>query len=289
MKKSKNQIKGFVIICVVILTIFAGCVEQFERIGQQRDVAKPYREDILDVFENNIETEMISIDFSTFNGYIEVYLWEDDMYKIEVTKWAKAETPEKAKTAAENLEVTFLENIKDETTTVRLKVKPEEDTGADIVAYFPKKAFDTVELSSLNGHLKMDEVTASRVFLETTNGSIEVYITADDIDVKTVNGGIRGFYQGDWADIETVNGDINIQVGSSGVYTISNANGDINMTVDGDFTFDLEISHGRISVSADEVAYTLDYKDHKKGSTAEESDITITASTANGSITVTKK
>lgn len=281
-KETKRRIQGSALVCAVIVSILAGCVEQRE------DVIKPYTEEILEVLENTIETEKISIDFTTKNGYIEIHFWENNTYKIEVNKWAKGETSEDAQTMAETLQVDLSEETKAQTTTVRLKVEFIEDTGADITAYLPMKSFDTVELSSLNGYVKMEEITASYVFLETTNGSIEAHITGDDIRVKTINGGIKGFYQGDDVDITTVNGDITIQAGSAGVFDVSTVNGDIDMTVDSDFTFDLEISYGKISVRADEVMYTLNSRTRKKGSTAEDTHVLITASTVNGSLTVTK-
>ncbi len=287
MRKGNNlSIKSA--IAAVILLVFAGCVDQLRQIEQHEDVSKPYTEEILEISENTIETDKISLDFTTCNGFMEIHLWEKESYKIEVNKWAKGETSEEAKTLAETLQVTLSEEIKGQTTTIRVKAEFKKDTGTDITAYLPRKAFDIVELSSINGYLETEEITASYVSLETVNGSIEAHVTADSIRVRTVNGGIKGFFQGDDIDISTVNGDIAIQAGSVGVFDISTVNGDIDMTVDSDFTFDLEISHGKISVRADGVTYTLDTKTHKKGSTAEDANVSVKASTANGSIAVAK-
>ncbi len=288
-KEHTTLVRGSVIACAVVLSIFAGCVEQLRELQQQEEVTKPYIEEALEVFENNIGTEEISIDFTTKNGYIEVHLWEKESYRIEVNKWARAETAEEAKTMAENLQANLSEQTETLKTTLRLEVEFTKDTGGDIRAYLPEKSFDTVELTSLNGYVTMEEVTASYVALESVNGSIEAYLTSDNIRVKTVNGGIKGFYQGDDVDISTVNGDVDIQAGSEGAFNVSSVNGDIDVVVDSDFSFDLEISHGKISVGADEVVYTLDLKTHKKGSTAEEPHVSLKAVTVNGSITVTKK
>jgi DUF4097 and DUF4098 domain-containing protein YvlB len=286
--KINNSLKGSVIACVVILLILAGCVEQFREFEQQQEVIKPYTEEHLEILENAIETEKISIDFTTKNGYIEIHLWEKDTYRIEVNKWAKGETAEKAKAAAEELQVTLSEQTKAQTTMIRLNVAFIKDTGADITAYLPRKSFDIVELSSLNGYLEMEEITASYVTLETTNGSIKAYLTADNIRVETINGGIKGSYQGDDINLTTVNGDITIQAGAAGVFDVSTVNGDIDMTVGSDFDFDLETTYGKISVTADDVVYTLDDRIHKKGSAGEDTKMFITASTVNGSLAVTK-
>jgi DUF4097 and DUF4098 domain-containing protein YvlB len=287
-KEYKPKITGIVMTCVVLLSICAGCINQRERLNQGEDVIKPYREEATEVLENTVETEKISIDFTTVNGYIKVHLWENDRYRIEVNKWAKAETAQKAKDLAEMVRADLTEKIEAHTTIVTLNVEYIEDTGADIIAYLPKISFDTLELSSTNGYLEIEDATASRCHLNTINGAVDVCVTADDIHVSTINGGIKGFFQGDAVTVTTINGDINIQVGFVGVFDVFNTNGDIDITTASDFSFDLEVSSGTISVSADKVIYTRDYKDRKKGSTAEEPGVFITASTVNGSITVTK-
>ncbi|KYK28764.1 MAG: DUF4097 family beta strand repeat protein, partial [Theionarchaea archaeon] len=265
-------------VCILLL----GCIDQSEKVSMLP------REEVLEIFESNIEGEEISVDFLLYNGYIEVNLWDKQSYRIEATKWARATTSEDAKRTAEDVKVDFSEET--ETGGVTLVIETEEsiNAGVEITAFLPRASFETVDLSIFNGDIQVEEVTATTVSLVTINGDIKASVTADDIKVKTSNGKIRGFYQGNQVIIETTNGRIDIECGYSGEYDVETFNGDIDIVVNGDFKFNLETTVGEITVEADGVVYTLDDKDHKKGYTAEDYTVIITASTVS-SITVLKQ
>jgi DUF4097 and DUF4098 domain-containing protein YvlB len=283
------------VLLLVSLILCGGCVDQGVPL---------VKEEVLEVFEGSTQAE-ISLDFVTHNGYIDIYLWDSETYTIEATKWARAATSSAAKEKAENIQVNFSEREESGGITLNLEVIHEiNNTGANISVYLPKKSFGTVDLSSTNGHVTTEEITASDVSLTTTNGHIKASVTADDIRVTSTNGSIDGYYQGEDVYLKTTNGGIDVQCGDGGTYTVVTTNGSvsiqagsrgdidistsnarINVTVAGDFAFDLRTSNGRITIDADTVTYTLDSRDHKKGSTAEEFDISITASTSNGDIT----
>ncbi len=300
MRKKENPIRASAIICVGYAVLFsiAGCVEQ-RGIGP-RDVSKPYKEEVTEIFEGTVEAGALSLDVGTYNGFIDIHLWDNQEYKIEVNKWARASTSAKAKENVESIDVDFSAGR-----TLELDVKEIRDAGANITVYIPKTTFGTIDLSTSNGHIITEEMTASDILLKTSNGSITAYVTADDITIKTSNGSIEGFFQGDTVDIETSNGSIDITCGDGGEYSVetsnakvaittgsqgdfdvSTSNGSIDITATGGFTFDLKTSNGSIQITAGEVTYTQDEKTHKKGSTAEEPAISITASTSNSSITV---
>ncbi|MBU7016060.1 MAG: DUF4097 family beta strand repeat protein [Theionarchaea archaeon] len=277
------------------IILFMGCLDQGSGILQ--------KEEILLTFENPISGE-ISLDFTTFNGYIEVYLWDDQTYKIDVNKWARASTSREALRRAEALNVDFSETGG----TLAVKVEQENNTGADIKAYLPKSTFDEIELDTTNGYIQVEDITASSASLETTNGFIEASIHAEDIRVETTNGRIGGFYQGnnvkistangridvecgDGGDytLETTNGSVEVQLGSQGNFDISTTNGSASVTVKGDFSFDLKTTNGAVTVDADNVTYTQDDRAHKKGHTLEGAGLTLTVSTTNSNITVVKQ
>ena len=298
MRKKGNSKTVSTIIWLVYAVLFSitGCVEQGMGPG---DIAKPYKEEVTEVFEGTVEAG-VSLDIETYNGVIDIHLWDNQGYKVEVVKWARASTSEKAKEIAEGIAVDFSEGK-----TLELDIQKVKDAGADVTMYLPKTTFGTIELSTSNGPIKTEEITASDILLKTSNGSITAYVTADDITIETSNGGIEGFFKGETVDIETSNGLIEIQCGDGGTYRvetsnarvvitagsrgdfdISTSNGSIDVTVTGGFTFDLKTSNGSIQIYGD-VTYTLEGKTHKKGSTAGEPATTITASTSNASITVT--
>ena len=264
------------------LFLFLGCIDQGE------DVSILPKEEILEVFEKNIEVEEISLDFQNYNGYIEVYLWDKWSYRIEVNKWARATTSQDAKRDVENLEVDFSEVIEDGI-ILTLETEDKISAGADVTAYLPRGTFTTVNLSTFNGYIQVEEMTALDATLVTANGTIRGVITASTLRVTTSNGKIQGFYHGSIVTLETTNGRIDIECGLNGEYDIETVNGDIDVIVYSDFTFNLKSTVGDILVDADNVVYVLDERDHKKGYTSEDTQLTILASTTFGSVTVVKK
>jgi DUF4097 and DUF4098 domain-containing protein YvlB len=305
------------------LILFLGCVDQGIDIGERLGL---HKEELLETFENTLEAEEISLDFRTYNGYIEIHLWDREEYKIEVSKWARAATSAEAAEKVQEIQVTFSETEKAGVVTLTVDMEYEKNAGADIRAYLPEIPFDTVELSSSNGHIETEEIgassvsldtsnghiqtgaiTASSVSLETSNGYVDATVTADDIRVRTSNGRIGGFFQGETVDLDTSNGSIDIECGDGGKYTIqtsnaridvttgsrgefdiSTSNGTIDILVLSDFNFDLRTSNAAITVKADSVTYETDSKDHKEGSTAAETEVSVRASTSNSDITVRK-
>ena len=264
------------------LFLFLGCIDQSE------DVSILPKEELLEVFENNIEVEEISLDFQNYNGYIEVHLWDKRSYRIEITKWARAPTSHDAKRDVENLEVDFSEVIEDGI-ILTLETEDKISAGADVAAYLPRGTFTTVDLSTFNGHIQVEEMTALDATLVTANGDIRGFITAFTLRVTTSNGKIQGFYNGSIVTLETTNGRIDIECGAYGEYDIETVNGDIDVIVSSDFTFNLKSTVGDILVDADNTVYVLDERDHKKGYTSENTQLIILASTTFGSVTVVKK
>lgn len=265
-------------VCILLL----GCIDQGEK------VSIIPREEVLEIFESNIEGD-ISVDFLTHNGYIEIFLWDKSSYRIEATKWARSTTSEDAKKTAENMKVDFSEEVEAGGITLVLETEECINAGVEITAYLPKVSFHTVDLSSFNGDIEVEEMIAADVSLVTLNGDITASVTADNIKAKTSNGKIRGFYQGNQTTIETSNGRIDIECGNSGEYDIETVNGDIDVIVSSDFKFNLKTTIGDIAVEADNVVYTRDDSNHKKGYTAEDYTVIVTASTTVSSITVVKQ
>jgi DUF4097 and DUF4098 domain-containing protein YvlB len=265
------------------LFLFLGCIDQSE------EVSILPKEEILEVFENNIEAGEISLDFQNYNGYMEVHLWDKWSYRIEINKWARATTSQDAKRDAKNLKVDFSEVIEDEIIILTLKTEDKISAGADVTAYLPRGTFTTVDLSTFNGYIRVEEMTALDATLVTANGDIRGFITASTLRVTTSNGKIQGSYQGHVVTIETTNGRIDIECGVSGEYDIETVNGDIDVIVYSDFAFNLKSTIKDIIVDADNVIYILDERDHKKGYTSEDTQLYILASTTFGSVTIVRK
>lgn len=270
------------LILLIGVILFLGCIDQSE------DVSLLPREEVLEIHENNISGE-ISIDFQNYNGFIEVHIWDKPSYRVELVKWARAATSEEAKKMAENLKVDFSEKIEIGGITLVLETEEKITAGVEVTAYLPGMSFEIVDLSTFNGDIWLDDVTASDVSLTCANGDIRGSATADTIRVKTSNGKVQGFYQGNDVTIETTNGRIDIECGEYGEYDIGTTNGDIDIIVTGDFKFNLKTTMGDIFIEADDVIYILDDRTHKKGYTAEDYQVVVAASTTMGSVTVVKR
>ncbi|MBU6997864.1 MAG: DUF4097 family beta strand repeat protein [Theionarchaea archaeon] len=290
--------KRIAIISILILTL--GCVDQ-------GGIGLFVQKEVEQLFENEISPELLSIDFETHNGSIELSIWDQSSYRIEITKWARATTSDGALEKADALKVDFSETEQSGKVTLTIRAERATDAGAHLNVFLPSVALDHVDLSSSNGHIQVNEITAASVVLQTSNARVQGSFTADSIAVSTSNGGVEGFFQGESVTIETSNAAVDVECGEGGTYRIRTSNGradvtigtrgtydiltsnaSIDITVKGDFNFDLSTSNARITIDAGEVVYTLDSDRNKKGFTAETPDVFITASTSNGSITVRK-
>ncbi|MGC1121805.1 MAG: DUF4097 family beta strand repeat-containing protein [Candidatus Methanofastidiosia archaeon] len=290
--------KRIVVMGILILSL--GCVGQ-------GGIGPFVQKEVEQLFENEISPDILSLDFETHNGYIELSIWDKSSYRIEVTKWAQATTSSEALEKAEALKVDFSETERSGEVTLTLRTELERNTGAHFRVYLPAAPLNIVSLSTSNGHIQVDEITASRVVLQTSNAHVQGSLTADAITVGTSNGTVEGVFRGENVTIDTSNarvdiecgeggtykirtsnGRVDLNIGSRGTFDISTSNATIDITVKGDFNFDLSTSNARITVNAGEVVYTLNTDRNKKGFTAENPEVFITASTSNGSITVTK-
>jgi DUF4097 and DUF4098 domain-containing protein YvlB len=262
--KGVSFMRGTILILILTLTLVlaAGCVDQ---VG---DIL--HREEAVQVFEDNIEVTMFSLDFQTYNGDIEVNLWDKSSYRVEVVKWAGGSSSEEAQRRVEALQVAVSVST-DEPPTLSVDVPFGNHTGADITAYVPAVPFVTVSLATINGHIAVSDMTAETAFLETTNGSIDLTCQGGDYTLRTTNGNV------------TVN------TGDKGEFDLTTSNGRIEVTTQGPFEFDLETSIGFITVEADTVTYTTDSTYRKKGYTSPDPTIIIRASATNGYIEMTQE
>jgi DUF4097 and DUF4098 domain-containing protein YvlB len=281
------------VICVVLLS---GCVNQLGISGE--------RQESEEVFENSLSAEELSLAFESHNGFIEVLLWDESGYRIEVTKWARASSAEEARRIADSLQVNFDEDTGRET-TLEMDIEQKDNTGADFRAYIPSISLNTLDLKTSNGYISIkDALTANDISLTTSNGYISASCSARTLSVSTSNGQITGFFEGEHVEIETSNGRVDIQcgdgvytiatsngsvdieTGNSGSYDITSSNGRVTVTAQEDFSFDLSTSHASIDIQVAPVTYTIDERTHKKGYTAQGASVSISVETSNGSITV---
>ena len=281
-----------VFFCVVLLS---GCMGQYGITGEKRESER--------LFENTVSAEILSLDFESHNGFIEVSIWDNPSYRIEITTWARASSAEEAQRIADDLRVDFSEATGTEV-ILELDIENRDNTGAEIRAYIPAISLNTLTLETSNGYISLeDALTATDISLTSSNGQITASCSAEDITVTTSNGRITGSFEGEDVEMRTSNGQIDVQCGTgnyslttsngrvkvttgeSGSFDISTSNGSVTVIAQGDFSFDLSTSNASIDIRVAPVTYTIDERSHKKGYSAEEdAPLSISVSTSNGMI-----
>jgi DUF4097 and DUF4098 domain-containing protein YvlB len=265
---------------LVMFLLLCGCLGQ----------GNGYRHETKDVFEKQMGEGTTAVDFETYNGKIGIHSWEKGSYRIEVHKWASASSKDKAEKKAENIEVAVREEGNSLICHIDYSKMPKDivNSGADIDAYIPQKAYNAIMLQTFNGEIGADGVEASHIIIKTVNGNIEARLNAKVIEVETLNGEVRGTFSGADVNVQTFNGEIDVEFEGGGRYNARTSNGKITILTKADFGFDMETDIGSVIVKAGDVTYTLEEKRHKKGYTSPQFDIFIKASTSNGSIEVVK-
>jgi DUF4097 and DUF4098 domain-containing protein YvlB len=193
---------------VIVSFLFLGCVNQYQ--GPAGDC----KEEVLQTFEDTIGQRILSVEFTTSSGSLKVHVWDEPQYKIEVTKWAMGNTPDEARTKAENVEVSVSVDNEGEVAIISLEVRALRYTGAHVEAFLPRLSFSGINLSTTNGFIELEDMSAESISLEVENGFIEVQnIDADVVTLRVVNGYIKGVIKGSRIDMETGSGFIDMQIG----------------------------------------------------------------------------
>lgn len=208
-----------------------------------------------DVYEGSFDTDSVQIDFSTVNGYIELKKWDNDTYKVVVTKKVRSYSPERAKRKLDRTEVEF-KHRKNGRESLELEAHGDNVT-VDITAYLPDKArlaeghiiYD-LDLESENGHLTVSGIYTQKVRVETENGRIGFEgVHTRELEAQTENGRILlENVEGETFSVSTENGRIELLDVQGEGLEASAENGSLR----GKVSFkngELETEHGSISIS----------------------------------------
>ncbi|MBU7015767.1 MAG: hypothetical protein HXS43_13155, partial [Theionarchaea archaeon] len=132
-----------------------------------------------EVFEGKFESDAVDIDFSTENGHIDLRKWDNDTYKVVVTKKVRAYSEERAEEKLKEVELGF-EHLKNGKDVLRLH-PCKTNTVVSISAYLPAGAKGgmlsrahpvtyNLTLSSENGHSTVTGLTVGTATIQTENG-----------------------------------------------------------------------------------------------------------------------
>lgn len=158
-----------------------------------------------------------------------------------------------------------------------ISIRTAEGRGGPEVRYEVRlpRELGLVELTSVNGSIKMSDVTG-QIVLETTNGSIDLASVSGVSRVKTVNGKIKAL----------------LAEASDGPMSLETSNGSVELTVKPDFNaiLDANAVHGSVSID-DQLGITVDRQivgQHARGQIGTGGPL-MKISTVNGSVKVFKE
>lgn len=253
------------------------------------------------------------IDIKTSNGKIEVVGTEREDYQLILKYEIAAENEEEAKRIKSNMcQVTMEPNL--------LRVEPQEfrhgsvsvkllvpvnlrgdfklKSSNGMIGVYNLKNDRTVEMSSSNGRLEVENVRVVKVIGRTSNGRIEVKdVASEHLDLHSSNGSI--FIDGICEEVvgRTSNGTITVypRVTNSGNLKLGTSNGRVKVVVaDPGVGVDIEAgtTMGSITLAFPELVYTRqvqqharkDYQAHSADYDSAQKKLRIAATTSMGSI-----
>lgn len=253
-----------------------------------------------EVIEGNFsESEDNSGEFihvQTANGRIEVYGWEEDKFRLVLTKKIKAGSEEEAQAKIDN-RVTVSHS--DAGLIVDAKSLKGINAGMSVELWLPRdKVFDFT-FDTGNGRITMEDLNAEGIEARTSNGRIVlVGVTAKAAHLRSSNGSIRCDGGIPLLTAYTSNGSINLATSEEDVnaYELSTTNGAVRVMVDDcddlAHDFDLSTSFGKIRVNLPEAVggYQQNVKyrllDTTENLTTYPKRLRLAAATSNGNITV---
>ncbi|MFD3262009.1 DUF4097 domain-containing protein [Paenibacillus lentus] len=137
----------------------------------------------------DLSTEQIII--NGINGNIDVRRAEIEGIRVESTVWVDQLPAEEAQPVAEGTELSVTEgkaltlNVKDEVYGASGKRHPR----MNMTIYLPENRFLDIDLSTLNGKIKMSGIRAlKQIKLQTGNGDLKLWDVNGDVTAKTLNG-----------------------------------------------------------------------------------------------------
>lgn len=209
-------------------------------------------------FEEEIAGEFaedgeLDINFSTANGRITVESWDEPGYLLTVRKRINAETEEEAKRILENSYEFRQEGLSLKASTGNGFAGGLRNRSIAFFLKIPNSRKASLNLSSANGRIMLEEVSGTKCVIRTANGRIDAEDCGfGEAKMRTANG--RVVYEGavESIDIATANGRIDTELKGVGDWRFSTANGRIEIEVDksDDAAYEVELfsNVGRIEV-----------------------------------------
>lgn len=228
------------------------------------DIGESYTTE--EVHEGEFDSNDVLINFTTINGRITVQGWDENTYKVVVTKKVHELSPEKAQEKLNNISAEF-EHRKNGKEVLELTAQ--KGSHVSVTAYLPKTASGgmlsrnqdmvyNIDATSVNGRIALAHLNTQNVNAETENGRIQVEnIKADQLQLETENGKIvLTDAELEKGTVITENGGINLTNSRGDAITATTENGSIK----GKMTFnhaELETENGSFRIAPQKGQYKL--------------------------------
>jgi hypothetical protein len=260
-----------------------------------------YRAEEVFPFDGVATADEISLEISTFNGYIRVYTWDQAEYSIDLTVRARGNTDKDAEDNIDDFDVDFSEN----TVGGQLNLVLEHNVPATktnlysllVEIHVPADATYDTDLITSNGAISLNDMVGDLLRITTSNGEVSFEnVAAERIVAVPSNAQIRGDLEAPDTTLSTSNGkiDLDLPCTVSGTYGLVTSNAavelDVSAAADVGYSVDLTTSNASVDLRLDDLEYTTNERTRKKAKTAGFDDkavqITISGSTSNGSVDV---
>jgi hypothetical protein len=260
-----------------------------------------YRAEKTIPFDGAATADDISLEITTFNGYIRVYTWDSTEYSIDLTVRARGNTDKIAEDNLDDFDVDFDESM----VGGQLKLVLEHNVPATktnlysmlIEVHVPADATYDTDLTASNGVISLNNMVGDILKLSTSNGELSFEnIVAERIIAQTSNAQIKGDIEAPDVTLTTSNGkiDLDLPCTVSGTYDLDTSNAavelDVSASADVGYSIDLSTSNASVDLRLDDLEYTMNERTRKKAKTTGFADkdvqITINGSTSNGSVNI---
>ena len=258
-----------------------------------------YRAEEIFPFEGVATADEISLEISTFNGYIRVYTWDQAEYSIDLTVRARGNTDRAAENNIDDFDVDFDEGM----VGGQLNLVLEHNVPATktnlysllVEVHVPADATYDTDLITSNGAVSLNDMVGDLLRVTTSNGEVSFEnVAAERIVAVTSNAQITGDLEAPDTTLSTSNGkiDLDLPCTVSGTYDLVTSNAAVDLDVssadDVGYSVDLTTSNASVDLRLDDLEYTTNERTRKKAKTAGFDDkavqITISGSTSNGGV-----
>lgn len=288
------------LIALIIAAGVIGLIISGSGAASWASIAGPVRAEATLPFEGSFAADASapSVEIQLINGEAMVQTWERDTYQLIIHARAHGWSRSHAQRALEDA-------------ILRPQTSPSEiafsaphapwtavQVETDVQLFLPRGHTYALNLTTVNGELRVEAIQATEAQLKTVNGQIQLSaLTADRVTLETLNGRISGELAAGDATASTTNGAIELTLDSmTGTYDLSTLNGRVRLTLPKDPQVGLsmmaESALGSVGVEPTDFVFTRQERRHIEGTTSNfpnaQTKITLRVHTTNGSIEITR-